>query len=114
LGTLLTRFENDHLSMQFEAVPKPSAVILYTSRSASTQAETFTWVKEWIAQKGRPGVKKLWAALRKCPPPWGGVFGDLLEIVFESGLLAEGKTKRPKTKKDRTPSAPKRRSASST
>jgi len=35
LGTLLTRFENDHLSMQFELVPRQRQVILYPEGSAA-------------------------------------------------------------------------------
>jgi hypothetical protein len=38
LGTLLCRFENDHLSLEFKAVPEPLPVILRVNRPKTNQA----------------------------------------------------------------------------
>jgi hypothetical protein len=59
LATLLSRFENDHLRLDFRVIPKPLPVILYLSRHARDQSETFTWIKEWVAQRGQAGADRL-------------------------------------------------------
>jgi hypothetical protein len=59
LATLLSRFENDHLRLDFKVVPKPLPVILYLSRHARDQSETFTRIKEWVAQRGQAGAARL-------------------------------------------------------
>jgi hypothetical protein len=78
LGTLLTRFENDHLSMQFEAVERHRQVILYPEGSATDQAETLAWIKEWVAQRGPAGIELIERALCGCHLTTGGEAFDYL------------------------------------
>src|SRR6516165_6839343 len=68
MGTLLARFENDHLMLDFEAVPKPLPVILYLARQAREQSETLAWIKDRVAQHGGAGVEKLEEILRDAHP----------------------------------------------
>lgn len=93
MGTLLARFENDHLRLDFPLIPKPLPVILYLSRFPKDQPETFDWIKEWVAREGQAGVAKLREILdqrRKYErDTYGeerdsyGVLGELFEVILE-------------------------------
>jgi hypothetical protein len=93
MGTLLARFENDHLRLDFAAIPKPLPVILYLERYAREQPETFAWIKNWLALRGRAGVAKLQEILdqrRKYERDYYGeerdsygVLEELSEIILE-------------------------------
>jgi hypothetical protein len=93
MGTLLSRFENDHLRLDFKVVPKPLPVILYLSRHSRDQAETFTRIKEWVAQRGQAGAARLREMLDQRRGEerdiYGeerdsyGVLGELFEVLLE-------------------------------
>ena len=86
LGTLLTRFENDHLSMQFEPVTRQRQVILYLDQPKREQSETLTWIKNWVTQKGYAGVvqlEKILDPMRDSRSEFYGVYAELLDILLE-------------------------------
>jgi hypothetical protein len=85
MGTLLSRFENDHLRLDFEAISKPLPVILYLARPARDQSQTLKWIKEWVTQHGQAGVTKLQEILDplRDDPDTYGVKDELSEIFFE-------------------------------
>jgi hypothetical protein len=86
LGTLLARFENDHLRLDFRAIPKPLPVILYLDRRPTDQSQTFTWIKEWLEQKDQAGVAQLEEIMDQ-KADWErdiyGVYDELRELIFE-------------------------------
>jgi hypothetical protein len=59
MGTLLTRFENRHLSMQFEPVRSQPEVILYLERPEREQPETLQWIFDWVKQEPQTRVAQL-------------------------------------------------------
>jgi hypothetical protein len=93
LATLLSRFENDHLRLDFKVVPKPLPVILYLSRPARDQAAAFTSIREWVIQAGQAAATQLQEILdqRRAEEreTYGeerdsyGVLEELSEILFE-------------------------------
>jgi hypothetical protein len=86
LGTLLARFENDHLRLDFRAIPKPLPVILFLSRFPREQPETFAWIKDWLAQKGQAGVAKLQEILDQrydYERDAYGVYEECSELILE-------------------------------
>jgi hypothetical protein len=92
MGTLLSRFENDHLRLDFGAIPKPLPVILYLARRARDQSQTLKWIKQWVAQKGQAGVAQLQEIpdLKRDPQPdTYGVYDELSEILFEWRFMNE-------------------------
>jgi hypothetical protein len=92
MGTLLSRFENGHLRLDFEAIPKPLPVILYLNRPKTNQAETFTWIKNWLTQHGQAGVAQLQEILAlkgDLEPDTYGVCEELSEILFEWRFMDE-------------------------
>jgi hypothetical protein len=56
LGTLLSRFENDHLRLDFRAIPKPLPVILYLARRTTDQAKRSSGSKSGSKKKTRPAL----------------------------------------------------------
>jgi hypothetical protein len=59
LGTLLARFENDHLSLELKAVPEPLPIVFYPERPSRNHAGTFARIKERVTQEGRTGIEQL-------------------------------------------------------
>ena len=65
MGTLLTRFENDGLSMQFKAgrrrarSSRERQVILYLERPEREQPETLQWTFDWVKQEPQTRVAQL-------------------------------------------------------
>jgi len=91
MGTLLTRFENDHLSMQFEAVPKHRQVILYLSRPARDQSETLKWIKEWVTEAGQAGATQLEEILRNAQLRNNDLYEELAYMLFRWSVENGGK-----------------------
>jgi hypothetical protein len=93
LDTLLARFENDHLRLDFPVIPKPLPVILYLKRFPKDQPETFAWIKNWLAREGHAGVAKLQEMLDQRRAEERAMYGEerdsygvleeLSELIFE-------------------------------
>jgi hypothetical protein len=100
MGTLLSRFENDHLRLSFRAIHKPLPVILYLARPARDQSQTLYRIREWVAQHGQAGVAKIQEILDQkgdSEPDTYGLYEELSEILFEWRFMDEfpnqGRTK---------------------
>jgi hypothetical protein len=91
LGTLLTRFENDHLSMQFEAVPKHRQVILFLARPAKEQPEALKWIKEWVTEAGQAGATQLEEILRNLELMNNDLYEELAYMLFRWSVENGGK-----------------------
>jgi hypothetical protein len=84
LGTLLARFENDHLRLDLPAIPKPLPVIFYLDRRITDQVQTVEWIKEWLVQKDQAGVAQLEEIIsQKADWERDSVYDDLRELIFE-------------------------------
>jgi hypothetical protein len=86
MGTLLSRFENDHLRLDLPAIPKPLPVIFYLDRRITDQVQTVEWIKEWLVQKDQAGVAQLEEIMDQ-KADWErdiyGVYDELRELIFE-------------------------------
>jgi len=91
MSTLLARFENDHLRLDFEAVPKPLPVILYLARPEREQTESLKWIKEWLVQKGQAGATQLEEILRNAQLRNNDLYGELAYMLFRWSVENGGK-----------------------
>jgi hypothetical protein len=91
MGTLLARFENDHLRLDFELVPKPLPIILYLDRPKRDQSETLTQIKEWVTQKGQAGATQLEEILRNAHLRNDDLYEELAYMLFRWSIENGGK-----------------------
>jgi hypothetical protein len=94
MGTLLARFENDHLRLDYELIPKPLPVILYVSRSATDQPETLARIKEWVTTAGQPGATQLEEILRSADFRNEYLYEELAYMLFRWSIENGGKEPR--------------------
>ena len=99
MGTLLARFENDHLRLDFAAIPKPLPVILYLRRPVGDQPEALAWIKEWVAQHGQAGAARL---LEILSPLARSRYEELSELLWEWEIEEELSLERQRALKRRT------------
>jgi hypothetical protein len=91
MGTLLARFENGHLRLDFEAVPEPLPVILYLQSHQRDQSETLKWIKEWVTQHGQAGATQLEEILRNAQLRNNDLYEELAYTLFRSSIENGGK-----------------------
>src|SRR6516162_9121376 len=91
MGTLLAHFENDHLRLDYELIPKPLPVILFLARPAREQPETLKWIKEWVTQHGQAGATQLEEILRSPDFRNDDLYEELAYMLFRWSIENGGK-----------------------
>jgi hypothetical protein len=94
LGTLLCRFENDHLSLDFKAASEPLPGILRLNRPARDQSQTLARIKEWVTLAGQPGATQLEEILRSAEFRNEDLYEELAYMLFRWSIENGGKEPR--------------------
>jgi hypothetical protein len=87
LGTLLARFENDHLRLDWPAGPKPLPFILHLNQRLNYDSRPRQWIKEWLVQKDQAGVDQLQEIMNQRADwersAYDDIYEQLSELIYE-------------------------------